>query len=118
MDNKLFIENLNSADEIYLLVRDSPRDELCNARQYMNKLWDIYQEFSDKDYPFQLAQDFHARFWEMYLTCVLISKSKKVCSKETISEGTDITIKDDSQTIYVEAITPSEGDTNNPEKSQ
>jgi len=116
MGNKLFLDNLKSTDEIYLLVRDSPRDELVNARKYMTELWSVYQEFSDKDYPIQLAQDFHARFWEMYLTCVLINLGKKVYPKETISEGPDIAVKDDSRIIFVEAITPSEGDITNPDK--
>jgi hypothetical protein len=82
----------------------------------MENLWSSYCPFGDKDFPRQLAEDFHARFWEMYLTCTLIDKSFNVVPKQTRSKGPDILITDSSRRIFIEAIAPSEGCDDNPDK--
>lgn len=115
MVEKLFSNDINSSEEWYRTIRDDPG--VANYKTYMEKLWDTYYPYADKDFPKQLAQDFHARFWEMYLTCTLIYKSFEVAPKQTRSKGPDILIIDDSsRKIFLEAITPSQGADDNPDR--
>ncbi len=114
MAEHLFIDDINPCDELYRIIRDE--DRCLHYKSYMEDLWRIYHPYADRDFPKQLPQDFHARFWEMYLTCTLISKSFKVIPKQTRAQGPDILIDDSSSKIFLEAITPSEGASSNPDK--
>ncbi len=114
MVESLFSDDINPSDELYCIIRDEPR--YARDKAWMEELWDTYQDYADKDFQKQLAQDFHARFWEMYLTCTLIFNSFKVVPKLTRSEGPDIEIDDSLRRIFLEAIAPSEGVSNNPDK--
>ena len=113
MADELFIDNIKSCDELYLLVRDEER--CIKYKIYMQNLWDIYQPFADKDFPKQLSQDLHARFWEMYLTCTLIDNSFTVVPKQTRAKGPDIRIEHTSTTIWVESAVPTSGDLSKPD---
>lgn len=114
MAEKLFIDGVTPSDKLYCIIRDEER--CVHYKSYMEDLWGTYKRYADKDFPQQLAQDFHARFWEMYLTCTLIFKSFSVVPKQTRSQGPDILIDDSSTKIFLEAITPSEGAIDNPDK--
>jgi len=113
MVKRLFIKQVSPSDEIYRIVRDEQRG--VKYKSYIEKLWSAYQPFADKDFPVQIAQDFHARFWEMYLTCTLIHKSFNVIPKQTSAKGPDIKIKHASTTIWIEAVTPTSGDPTKPD---
>jgi len=91
------------------MVRDCKRQEIVNGKDYMERLWRQYHKYADRDFPKKLSEDFHARFWEMYLTCTLLGKSYDVCPRLTSSAGPDIKILDSGQSIYLEAVTPSKG---------
>jgi hypothetical protein len=92
MVDNLFLDDIEPIDEYYLMVRDCQRQEILDGKLYMEHLWEIYHEYADKDFPKKLTEDFHARFWEMYLTCTLLNKSFKLRPKSTISAGPDICI--------------------------
>jgi hypothetical protein len=110
----LFIDDINPCDELYRIIRDE--DRCAEHKSYLENLWETYHPYADRDFPKQLSFDFHARFWEMYLTCVLISNSLKVVPKQKRSKGPDISIDDSTRKIFLEAITPSQGAENNPDK--
>jgi len=114
MVEKLFVDDITPYDELYRIVRDEHR--CLQHKSYMECLWEIYHPYADRDFPKQLPQDFHARFWEMYLTCTLISKSLSVVPKQTRAQGPDILVDDSSRRIFLEAITPSQGDNYNPDR--
>ena len=114
MAEHLFVDDINPCDKLYRIIRDE--DRCLQYKSYMENLWGIYHQYADRDFPKQLSQDFHARFWEMYLTCTLISKSFKVVPKKTRAQGPDILIDDSSRRIFLEAITPSQGDEDNLDK--
>jgi type I restriction enzyme S subunit len=116
MDNRLFLDNIEPIDEFYLMVRDDTREEILKGKEFMEELWEQYYEYADKDFPQKLSEDFHARFWEMYLTCTLIKRGYPVCPKAARSEGPDILVQDSKNTIYIEAVTPSEGHEDNVDK--
>ena len=81
MVEKLFSDDINPCDELYRIIRYE--DRCLQYKSYMEDLLGIYHQYADRDFPKQSAQDFHARFWEMFLTCTLISKSFKVVPKQT-----------------------------------
>lgn len=113
MVEKLFSDDINHSDELYRIIRDESR--CAHYKSYMEKLWDTYHSYADKDFPKQLAQDFHARFWEMYLTCTLIHNSFNVVPKQTRAKGPDIKTDHASTTIWVEAVIPTSGDPSKPD---
>lgn len=114
MVEKLFSDDINPSDELYRIIRDEER--CIKYKSYMENLWEIYHPYADRDFPKQLPQDFHSRFWEMYLTCTLVCNSFKVVPKQTRSQGPDILIDDSLQRIFLEAIAPSEGRNGNPDR--
>ena len=116
MSAELFINDINPLDDYYRLIRDEKRSQVVKLKSYMENLWNIYYPYADKDFRSQLAQDFHARFWEMYLTCTLLAKSHKVVPKMKRYEGPDILVQDLPRRIFIEAVAPSEGSEGNPDK--
>lgn len=114
MTEELFIHEIDIADELYRIIRDEER--CADLKSYMESLWEIYSPYADGDFRQQVAQDFHARFWEMYLTCKLISMSFNIAPKQTGSQGPDILIDELPRRIFLEAITPSRGVSINPDK--
>jgi hypothetical protein len=113
MGEKLFIDNIIPSDELYRVIRDEER--LAELKSYTENLWGVYHHYADKDFPKQLSQDFHARFWEMYLTCTLVHKSFNVVPKLTKAKGPDIKVDNASITIWIEAVTPTSGDPSKPD---
>lgn len=113
MVEKLFIDDIIPSDELYRVIRDETR--LADLKSYIEDLWVDYCPYADKDFPKQLPHDFHARFWEMYLTCTLVNKSFTVVPKQTRAEGPDIKITYASMTTWVEAVTPTGGDLGKPD---
>jgi len=76
MVEELFIDEIANADELYQFYRDETR--VARYKSYMQNLWEAYCPYADRDFRQQFAQDFNARFWEMYLTCKLLSMSFNV----------------------------------------
>lgn len=107
MVRELFLSNITVSDKLYRIIRDEER--CSDYKHYLESLWQIYEPYADTDFPQQLAYDFNARFWEMYLTCTLIQYSFNVIQKQTKSKGPDILIDDSSRKIFIEAVTPSQG---------
>lgn len=116
MEERLFINAINPSDEYYRMIRDEKRPDVIRLNSYMEDLWQIYYPYADKDFRLNLSYDFHARFWEMYLTCTLINKSFYVVPKLKRAEGPDILIEDSPRRIFLEAVAPSEGCADNPDK--
>lgn len=113
MVSRLFLDNIEPIDDFYRMVRDENRQKIFNGRNYMEELWAQYYKYADKDFPKKLSEDFHARFWEMYLTCTLLERAYGVLPKSTRAKGPDICIQDAKQRIYLEAVTPDEGQEDN-----
>ena len=113
MVDELFNDDIDPYDELYRIIRDENR--CAKLKSDMENLWVTYHPYADSDFPKQLAQDFHARFWEMYLTCTFIYCSFKVIPKQTRAKGPDIKIDHASTTIWVEAVIPTSGDPSKPD---
>lgn len=115
MVEKLFIKDITPCDELYRIIRDENRPEVVELKCYMENLWGTYHPYADKDFPKQLARDFDARFWEMYLACTLVHKSYNVIPKEGRARGPDIKIEHASANIWIEAVVPTSGDLRKPD---
>ena len=114
MTDKFFIENVAAEDTIYNIIRDE-KDEpyIVEVRVFVEELWQSYSQYADTHFRQQIQVDFHARFWEMYLTCAFLKNSLPVISRD---KGPDILIEDQSCRIWVEAIAPTSGADENPDR--
>jgi hypothetical protein len=107
----LFIEGIEAEDIVYNHIRDSDSPQKKAAKEFVENLWAIYQPYADNNFPDQIQRSFHARFWEMYLTCTLLEQRFKLnCPKP----GPDILISGDRK-IWIEAIAPTAGDPSKPD---
>jgi len=104
-----FFTNEKAVDEIYKITRDAP--ELTKFREYIEKLWEIYSPYSDKDFLIESKIHFHQRLWEMYLTCSLIEQHIDVL--KTNDNGPDIKLNIENKTVWCEATSVERGERNN-----
>jgi type I restriction enzyme S subunit len=119
MTDRLFIGDVDARDPIYNIIRDEKDDPyIVEVRVFMEKLWQMYHPYADTHFRQQIQEDFHARFWEMYITCALLENSLPVKSRDKISrdKGPDVLIEDQACRIWVEAIAPSSGADENPDR--
>ena len=89
--NRGLFSNVTNPCDLYRVIRDEGR--CSKLKSGIEELWEIYYPYADGDFPKQLSQDFHARYWEMYLTCTLVGNSFNVVPKQGRSEGPDIKIE-------------------------
>jgi hypothetical protein len=113
MDNNLFVYGIQAPDNIYNIIRDKPDPYPSQMRLFMENLWRKYQPYADKNFKQQLQVDFDSRFWEMYLACTLLENSIRLSSR---SAGPDILIDHEDGRIWIEAIAPTSGADNNPDR--
>lgn len=105
--NNLFLNGDTDFDPVYKAIRDSENPCDKKGKQFCIDLWEIFEQFSDDHFVSQIQKDFHARFWEMYLTCTLIEKGYQVtCPKP----GPDILLSCNQSSMWIEAIAPTSGD--------
>ena len=115
-NEKLFVDDTQALDTTYnTIINGSDYPYIAGLKVFMEKLWLDYHHYADKDFRQKLREDFHSRFWEMYLTCTLLYKSFPVKRKKT-NRGPDILIEDSSRRIWIEAIAPTGGIDSNPDK--
>jgi len=100
------MDDISPSDDVYRFIRDENTASAIRLKSDTGDLWATYHPYADRDFRKQLAQDFHARFWEMYLTCTIVQKSFHVVPKKGRARGPDIKIDHASTTIWVEAVTP------------
>jgi hypothetical protein len=74
----------------------------------INKMWDVYYEYADNNFPKQLSVDFWPRIWEMNLTYILIC-SGYLPNKKNGTKGPDITLDTKKSNINIEAVCPTPG---------
>jgi hypothetical protein len=113
MDNNLFVHGIQAPDNTYNIIRDRPDPYPSQIRLFMENLWRKYQPYADKNFKQQLQVDLDSRFWEMYLACTLLENSIPLSSRST---GPDILIDHENGRIWIEAIAPTSGADNNPDR--
>jgi hypothetical protein len=98
------------------IIRD--RDETDVVKTFVEQLWQRYQPFADTDFRQKIQEQFHARFWEMYLTCAFLDRTLPVKRKTNKNRGPDIMIDHPARRIWVEAMAPTGGAKDNPDRVQ
>jgi hypothetical protein len=117
----LFISGIKAQDPIYNNIRDyddAPsafgKNCLLSARDFTESLWKRYEPYADANFLTEIQVDFRARFWEMYLACSLEDAGYSIeCPKP---EGPDILVTSGETRVWIEAVAPSGGDANNPDR--
>ncbi|MBL0226259.1 MAG: hypothetical protein IPQ16_12060 [Geobacteraceae bacterium] len=89
----------------YETIRTSTHQTAINAVVFAEEMWNSYEPYADSNFVNEFKVDIYARFWEMYLTCLLLSHGKPI---RCLKPGPDILI-DESNLKWIEAIAPSGG---------
>ena len=82
-------------------------------RAMLQEMWERYEPYADQDFRHGFARDVDGRFWEMYLGCTLLEAGRALLPvAERRHEGgqPDLCVLDDGRRIWIEAITPGEGE--------
>jgi hypothetical protein len=103
------------AEDPYCNLRDMVTPIARAGKEFAEQLWMQYYPYADANFLTEIRQDFHARFWEMYLTCTLLQQSHQYgysisCPKGKKAGGPDILVERDGLRIGIEAVTVSDGD--------
>jgi hypothetical protein len=104
------------AEQAYVNVRDEVSEEAATCKRFTEELWSQFQSYADADFVTAMPTAFHARFWEMYLTCALLDEASKrgyvlTCPKP----GPDILLTHGNRRIWFEAIIATNGKAGKPD---
>jgi hypothetical protein len=81
------------------------------GRAFAEQLWARYFPYADENFLIEIRRDFHARFWEMYLTCaLLLSGPQRGYSVSCPKPGPDILLVHGGHRIWIEAVAATDGD--------
>jgi hypothetical protein len=118
-DTKLFTPGDKESSAYRNLRTNTTTPEAIAGREFAEKLWEQYHPYADSNFLIEIRRDFHARFWEMYLTCALLKCSLQreysVSCPKSKAGGPDIRIEHSGQCIWVEAVTATDGDSDKPD---
>lgn len=102
----LFKSEIEVRDPAYENIRDGDHPLEVRARDLCNALWVVFEPYSDSHFLDEIAKSFDERFWEMDLSCALITAGYNV---ECPKPGPDICLRDNEKKIWIEAICPGNG---------
>jgi len=106
MDTSFFLPGL-AKDQAYMLNRD--HQSRLNVRAAIERMWREYQPYCpDSNFQIWAKDDFHAAMWQMQLTTIFLRLGFRLLP--TSSEGPDICIAQRRKRLWVEAVTPKEGE--------
>ena len=91
----------------YEAIRD--RDHLADAKAFIEQLWSIYSSYADPGFLEDAKTHFHQRTWEMYLWYVF--KQHWFSPQKVSPAGPEFFIKIGNGKLWIEAIAPEAGDT-------
>jgi hypothetical protein len=109
MSDRLFSAG-DATDRSYVNLRDIQNEWTDPAREFIESLWNRFRGFADPHFLTEVRRDFHARFWEMYLTCALQEYAAQrgaviSCPKP----GPDILLEHNGDRVWVEAVVATNG---------
>ena len=82
-------------------------------RAMLEEMWECYEPYADLNFRPGFARDVDGRFWEMYLGCTLLEAGRtllRVAERRREGGQPDLCVLDDGRRIWIEAITPREGE--------
>ena len=103
---KLFDYLVPARDPVYSALRDC--DHLAAARNHVEELWQSFEPYADPRFPKNIAIEFQARYWEMYLGCLALQVGLPLLP--TNGKGPDLRVMLPSgRSIFIEAQAPGPG---------
>lgn len=106
-----FLESSPQSDE-YCWVREG-RNEWCQeARDFIESIWPRCAEFLDSDLQRDACNNFHQRWWELYLAHVLLTNGVSLVPRRfrhPAKKGPDLLAIVGEQRFWIEAVTASSG---------
>ncbi len=100
----LFDPSINATDDDYRILRNTPEHK--PQREFVRDLWARYRPYADQNFVSEIAANFQARFWEMYLACALMDQGHQL---DRSTYGPDICLTENNRRIWIEAVTSSAG---------
>lgn len=106
---KLFDRSVPAKDQVYIALRDD--DDCVNARNHVEELWRYFEPYADPHFRNEIAVDFQARYWEMYLGCLALRAELSVMpKKKNKGKGPDLRVTlTTGQNLFIEATAPGPG---------
>jgi len=102
---------------IYKNVRDIGGDEIGlhhqSIHQNIAELWKKFKPHADTRFVEEFRRNPDQRYWEMYLGCCLLDKG---FSLNTGPKGPDFRLEVGGKKIWIEAVTPTVGQENSPDR--
>jgi hypothetical protein len=103
---KLFDSSIPSNDQVYIAVRDY--GHLVDARNHVEELWRCFEPYADLHFRNEIAVNFQARYWEMYLGYVALRARLLVMPNE--GKGPDLRVTlPTGRNLFIEATAPGPG---------
>src|SRR5271157_4544665 len=88
----------SAEDPAYINLCRSDSPEAKTGHAFSERLWERYHSYADKHFLSEIRRDFHARFWEMYLTCALLQHgAERGYSVSCRKPGPDVVIEYEGQ---------------------
>ena len=106
------IFRINGKDPVYCAIKDEINPRCQEAKIFVEDLWGKTYEYLDSDLPKEIPDQFHQRFWEIYLAASLVEAGLDL--QHSISrDGPDLCIKaDNGSKVWIEAVTATPGQGN------
>jgi len=103
---KLFDPSVPARDPVYIALRDY--SHLAGARNHVEELWHYFEAYADPHFPKEIAVEFQARYWEMYLGCLALRASLPLVPTNGIGPDLRITLLS-GRNLFIEAKAPGPG---------
>lgn len=107
---KLFDHSVLAKDQVYIALKDN--GDYVNARNHVEELWRYFEPYADPHFRNEIAVDFQARYWEMYLGCLAVRAKLPVMpkKKKNKGKGPDLRVTlTTGQNLFIEATAPGPG---------
>ena len=112
----LFNVECSNSDPLWQAIKEAVTPQHASLRDKLQALWETYKQYADKNFREEFARRTHQRFWEMYLASRLLNQGKTLMPKDDRAlSGPDILIEGAGHRIWIEAVAPTSGATDNPD---
>jgi hypothetical protein len=106
----------DARDPAYVTLRSMQDEHITAAKAFVESLWDRFCGFADPNFLTEIRRDFHARFWEMYLTCALQDYAiRRGIAISCPKPGPDVLLEHEGNRVWVEAVIATNGEPGRPD---
>ena len=100
-------------NSLFEAIRTGVRPPEVETRQRADAYWSTFEPFADRNFASEFRIHSHERYWEMYLTCLLLEQGRPI---ECPKPGPDILVDEPSGRIWIEAVAASRGASESPDR--